>query len=109
MRQLEGLQLAASVHVIGKLNVPAEILCKPRTLTDHESDLIRDHAQAGHNVFKDVASSRPSARIIQEHHERMDGSDDPNGLYGDKLMLEPRIVAIPDVMEACLRLFNDKG
>ncbi len=143
VRQLEGLQLAASVHDIGKIMVPAEILCKPTKLTRHEYDLIKDHAEAGYKILKDVDFPWPIARIVHEHHERMDGSGYPNGLRGEELLLESRIVAVadvaqsmcahrpyraglgedaamaeisknrgtlydPDVVDACLRLFNEK-
>jgi putative nucleotidyltransferase with HDIG domain len=99
-RQLEGLQLAASVHDIGKIMVPAEILCKPTKLTKHEFDLIKDHAEAGYNILKDVAFPWPIARIVHEHHERMDGSGYPNGLRGEELLLESRVVAVADVVQS---------
>ncbi|MCP9930209.1 HD-GYP domain-containing protein [Cyanobium sp. AMD-g] len=100
VRQLEGLQLAASVHDIGKIMIPAELLCKPTTLTRHEYDLIKDHAEAGYNILKDVDFPWPIARIVHEHHERMDGSGYPNGLRGDELLLESRIVAVADVVQS---------
>lgn len=100
LRQLEGLQLAASVHDIGKIMVPAEILCKPTKLTRHEYELIKEHAEAGYNILKDVDFPWPIARIVHEHHERMDGSGYPNGLHGDALLLESRIVAVADVVQS---------
>ncbi|MCP9833423.1 MULTISPECIES: HD-GYP domain-containing protein [unclassified Cyanobium] len=100
VRQLEGLQLAASVHDIGKIMVPAEILCKPTKLTRHEYDLIKDHAQAGYDILKDVDFPWPIARIVLEHHERMDGSGYPNGIPGDEQLLESRIVAVADVVQS---------
>jgi putative nucleotidyltransferase with HDIG domain len=99
-KELEGLELAASVHDIGKITVPAEILCKPTRLTRHEYDLIKDHAEAGFQILKDVAFPWPIARIVHEHHERMDGSGYPNGLRGDELLPESRIVAVADVVES---------
>ncbi|MCT0207007.1 HD-GYP domain-containing protein [Synechococcus sp. CS-1332] len=99
-RQLEGLQLAASVHDIGKIMVPAELLCKPTALTTHEFDLIKDHAQAGYTILKDVDFPWPIARIVHEHHERMDGSGYPSGLKGEELLLESRIVAVADVVQS---------
>jgi putative nucleotidyltransferase with HDIG domain len=98
--QLEGLQLAASVHDIGKIMVPAELLCKPTTLTRHEYDLIKDHAEAGYNLLKDVDFPWPIARIVHEHHERVDGSGYPHGIHGDELLLESRIVAVADVVQS---------
>ena len=99
-RQLEGLQLAASVHDIGKIMVPAEILCKQTKLTRHEYELIKDHAEAGFTILKDVEFPWPIARIVHEHHERIDGSGYPNGLHGDELLLESRILAVADVVES---------
>ena len=99
-RQLEGLQLAASVHNIGKIMVPAEILCKPTKLTRHEYELIKEHAEAGYNILKNVDFPWPIARIVHEHHERMDGSGYPNGLHGDEVLLESRIVAVADVVQS---------
>jgi HD-GYP domain-containing protein (c-di-GMP phosphodiesterase class II) len=99
-RQLEGLQLAASVHDIGKIMVPAEILCKPTKLTRHEYELIKEHAEAGYNILKNVDFPWPIARIVHEHHERMDGSGYPNGLHGDEVLLESRIVAVADVVQS---------
>jgi putative nucleotidyltransferase with HDIG domain len=99
-RELEGVRLAASVHDIGKITVPAEILCKPTKLSRHEYDLIKEHVEAGHEILKDVAFPWPIARIVLEHHERMDGSGYPNGLAGDQLLLESRIVAVADVVES---------
>ncbi len=96
----EGLRLAASVHDIGKITVPAEILCKPTKLTRHEYDLIKEHVEAGFQILKDVAFPWPIARIVYEHHERMDGSGYPNGLAGEQLLPESRIVAVADVVES---------
>lgn len=99
-KELEGLRLAASVHDIGKIIVPAELLCKPTKLSRHEYDLIKDHAEAGYQILKDVDFPWPIARIVHEHHERMDGSGYPNGLMGEQLLPESRIVAVADVVES---------
>ncbi len=99
-KELEGLRLAASVHDIGKIMVPAEILSKPTKLTCLEYDLIKEHAEAGFQILKDVAFPWPIARIVHEHHERMDGSGYPNGLTGDQLLPESLIVAVADVVES---------
>ena len=99
-RQLEGLQLAASVHDIGKIMVPAELLCKPTKLTNLEFNLIKEHAEAGYTILKDVDFPWPIARIVHEHHERMDGSGYPNGLHGEELLLESRILAVADVVQS---------
>ncbi len=99
-KELEGVRLAASVHDIGKITVPAEILCKPTKLTRHEYDLIKEHVEAGFQILKDVAFPWPIARIVLEHHERMDGSGYPNGLKGEQLLPESRIVSVADVVES---------
>ncbi len=98
--ELDGLRLAASVHDIGKIMVPAELLCKPTKLTSLEYNLIKEHAEAGFQILKDVAFPWPIARIVHEHHERMDGSGYPNGLTGEQLLPESRIVAVADVVES---------
>ncbi len=98
--ELEGLRLAASVHDIGKIMVPAEILCKPTKLTCLEYNLIKEHAEAGFQILKDVAFPWPIARIVHEHHERIDGSGYPNGLTGEQLLPESLIVAVADVVES---------
>ncbi|WP_216906037.1 HD domain-containing phosphohydrolase [Synechococcus sp. CCY 0621] len=93
-------QLAGSIHDIGKIMVPAALLCQPTTLTRHEYDLVKDHAEAGYNILKDVEFPWPIARIVHEHHERKDGSGNPKGLRGDELLLESRIVAVADVVQS---------
>lgn len=98
--QLEGVQLAGSVHDIGKIMVPTEILCKPSKLTRIEYELIKQHSQAGYDILKNVAFPWPIARIVLEHHERMDGSGYPNEISGQNLLLESRIVTVADVVES---------
>ena len=96
--ELEAVRLAASVHDIGKIMVLAEVLCKPTKLTRHEYDLIKEHVEAGYQILKDVAFPCPIARIVNEHHERIDGSGYPDGLIGDQILPESRIVAVADVV-----------
>lgn len=98
--QIEGLRLAALIHDLGKITVPAEILTKPKKLLDIEFNLIKLHSQTGYDILKNIAFPWPVARIILEHHERMDGSGYPNGLKGDQILLESRILAVSDVVEA---------
>jgi len=98
--RVEGLRMAAAIHDIGKVSVPAEILSKTTKLNDLEMMLVRSHAEVGFEIVKDVAFPWPIARIILEHHERMDGSGYPGGLKGDALLLESRILAVSDVVEA---------
>ena len=91
--------MAAAIHDIGKISVPAEILSKPTALTDIEFMLIKTHSQGGYNILKDIDFPWPVARIVLEHHERMNGSGYPNGLTGDILM-ESRILSVADIVEA---------
>ena len=94
------LEMAALVHDIGKLGVPAEILTKPGRLTALELQMIRQHPQNGHEILKDAGFPWPVAEIALQHHERVDGSGYPNGLAGDQVPLSARIVAVADVVEA---------
>ena len=88
------------VHDIGKIAVPSEILVKPGRLSGVEMALIRGHAEAGYEVLKDVQFPMPVAEIIREHHERMDGSGYPQGLKGDAIRIEARVLAVADVFES---------
>lgn len=96
----EGIRMAGSIHDIGKLSIPAEILTKPTKLTDTEFALIKVHSQTGYDMLKDIESPWPLAQIVYQHHERMNGSGYPNNLNGDEIMLEARIMAVADVVEA---------
>jgi len=98
--RIEGLRLAATIHDLGKLSVPAELLTKPKKLLEIEFNLIKIHSQAGYDILKDIEFPWPIARIVLERHERMDGSGYPNGLIGDQILLESRIVAVADVVES---------
>jgi len=98
--QIEGIHAAGLMHDIGKIAVPAEILTKPAKLTDLEFNLIRCHPQVAYDILKGVNFPWPIADIILQHHERMDGSGYPNGLKGDQILLEARILAVADVVEA---------
>ncbi|HED13434.1 MAG TPA: PAS domain S-box protein [Gammaproteobacteria bacterium] len=98
--RIEGLRIGASIHDIGKIVLPAELLAKPTKLSDLEYQYIQTHAQAGYDILKDVKFPWPVAEIIYLHHERLDGSGYPQGLKGDEICLEARIVAIADVVEA---------
>lgn len=98
--RVEGLRVAAIIHDIGKLSIPAEILSKSSKLTNIEFNLIKYHSQSGYDILKDIEFPWPIARMIIEHHERMDGSGYPNGITGDHLLLESRILSVADVVEA---------
>jgi PAS domain S-box-containing protein/putative nucleotidyltransferase with HDIG domain len=98
--RIEGIRMAGSIHDIGKLAVPAEILSKPTRLTSLELSLIQEHARKGYEMLKDVESPWPLAKIVYQHHERMDGSGYPRQLQGGDILLEARIMAVADVVES---------
>ena len=98
--KIDGLRMAGSIHDIGKLSIPAEILSKPTKLTNLEFSLIKEHSQKGYEMLKDVESPWPLAQIVYQHHERMDGSGYPRNLKGDEILMEARIMAVADVVEA---------
>jgi PAS domain S-box-containing protein len=99
-RRQEGLRVAGHLHDVGKINIPSEILSKPSRLSPIEFQLIQGHAQAGYDVLKTVEFPWPVAEVALQHHERMDGSGYPQGLKGDAILLDARIIAVADVVEA---------
>jgi PAS domain S-box-containing protein len=142
--QIDGIRIAGNIHDLGKISVPSEILTIPRKLTALEYSLIKNHPQSGYDILKDIEFPWPIARMIVEHHERINGSGYPNGLRGEDLLIESKILSVADVVEAmathrpyrpalgidaalaeitanrgilydpevvnaCLRLFRDKG
>ena len=98
--KIEGLRMAGSIHDIGKLSIPSEILIKPTKLTNIEFSMIKEHSRKGYEMLKDVESPWSLAQIVYQHHERMDGSGYPRNLKGDEILLEARIMAVADVVEA---------
>ena len=98
--KIEGIRMAGSIHDIGKLSIPAEILSKPGKLSEIEFSLIKEHARTGYEMLKDVESPWPLAEIVYQHHERMDGSGYPRNLKGDDILMEARILAVADVVES---------
>jgi PAS domain S-box-containing protein len=96
----EGLHIAGHLHDIGKINIPTEILSKPGKLGAIEFQLVKTHAQAGFDILKGVEFPWPVAQIGLQHHERMDGSGYPQGLKGEAILPEARIMAVADVVEA---------
>ncbi len=141
---IDCLRIASTLHDLGKLNVPLEILNKPGPLNEFEMDFLRTHPGAGYDILKAVEFPWPIAEVIRQHHEREDGSGYPRGLKGDDIMIEASIIAVADVVEAvasrrpyrasrgvnvaldviqegygihfnkdvvdsCIRLFNEKG
>jgi len=99
-QEVEGIPSAGILHDIGKLYVPAEILSKPGRLTEPEMTLIRTHSNVGYDILKAIPFGPPVALSVLQHHERLDGSGYPNGLSGSDIILEARILAVADVVEA---------
>ena len=98
--QQEGLYMAAFVHDIGKILVPSDILSKPGKLTKYEFEMIKDHTRVGYEILKTIEFPWPIAQIVLQHHERLDGSGYPNGLTTDDIIIEAKILAVADVVEA---------
>ena len=98
--RIKCIKTAAILHDIGKLHVPFEILNKPGPLENIEFALIKKHPQIAYNILKGIEFPWSVARIVQQHHERVDGSGYPDGLYGDAILKEARIIGIADVVEA---------
>lgn len=96
----QGMRVAGYLHDIGKITIPAEILSKPGKLSEIEYTLIKGHAQASYNVLKNVDFPWPVAQVALQHHERVDGSGYPQGLKGEGIIIEARILAVADVVEA---------
>lgn len=98
--EITGLRLAGLIHDIGKIRVPAEILTNPHKLSEAEFTIIKLHPVLGYDVLKNLHLPWPIAQIIHQHHERIDGSGYPLGLSGEDILLEARILAVADVVEA---------
>lgn len=98
--KIDGIRMAGAIHDIGKLSIPAEILSKPTKLTDIEFSLIKEHAHSGYEMLKKVESPWPLAEIIYQHHERINGTGYPRNLKRDEILIEARILAVADVVEA---------
>ena len=98
--RIDGIRIAGSVHDIGKLSIPAEILSKPTKLSELEFSLIKEHVLSGYEILKNVESPWPLAQIVYQHHERMDGSGYPRHLKGEEILMDARILAVADVVEA---------
>ena len=96
----EGIQMAGVIHDLGKLRVPADILTNPGRLSDHEFGIIKTHPQVAYGILKDIEFTWPIADIVLQHHERFDGSGYPQGLAGEDILLEARILGVADVVEA---------
>jgi PAS domain S-box-containing protein/putative nucleotidyltransferase with HDIG domain len=98
--RIEGLRMSGELHDIGKIHVPAEILSKPGPISEAEYNIIKTHSQVGHDILKTIEFPWPVAKIVLQHHERMDGSGYPQGLKDKDILQEAKILAVADVIEA---------
>ncbi|MGB5158345.1 HD-GYP domain-containing protein [Desulfobacterium sp. N47] len=98
--QVKGILMAGTVHDLGKVAVPSEILSKPGRLSNIEFAIIKEHPQVGYDILKGIDFPWPVAMMVLQHHERMDGSGYPCGLKGNEILPEARILMVADVMEA---------
>jgi PAS domain S-box-containing protein/putative nucleotidyltransferase with HDIG domain len=98
--RIEGTRMAGLIHDIGKINVPAEILSRPGQLSDIQYNMVKIHAQVGCDILREIKFPWPVAKIVLQHHERWDGSGYPEGLSGEEIILEARILAVADTVEA---------
>lgn len=98
--RMEAIQISGSLHDIGKISIPSEILTKPGRLSHLEMEMVKTHAQNAYDILKTIDFPYPIAQIILQHHERMDGSGYPQGLKGKDILLEARIISAADVIEA---------
>jgi PAS domain S-box-containing protein/putative nucleotidyltransferase with HDIG domain len=98
--RIDQIRMAALIHDIGKMYVPSDILIRPGKLTDMELALIKTHAQSGYDIVKGMDFPCSVAEAVLQHHERLDGSGYPNGLKGEDTLLEAKILAVADVIEA---------
>jgi diguanylate cyclase (GGDEF)-like protein/PAS domain S-box-containing protein len=97
---IEGIHLAATIHDIGKIAIPSEILNRPGRLTDIEMELVKTHSQIGYDILAGVEFPWPVREMVLQHHERLDGSGYPNGLRGEQILLGARIIAVADLVDA---------
>lgn len=100
--RLEGLYLAALVHDVGQIQIPAEILSRSRRLGPEEFELVKNHCESGYEILRDVRFPWPIAEIVYQHHENVDGSGYPRGLKGPQILLEAKIIHVCDSLEAML-------
>lgn len=97
---IEGLYFAGTLHDIGKISLPQEILTRPGRLMPLEYELIKTHSAIGYDIVKEISFPWPIAQMIRQHHERLDGTGYPDGLKGDDILLGARILAVADVVES---------
>ena len=99
---VDGIRVAGTLHDIGKIAVPAEILAKPRKLNELEFGLVKMHPETSYEILREIEFQWPVAEMVYEHHERYDGTGYPRGLKGDEILPEARVMAVADVLEAMI-------
>jgi len=100
--KIKNIEVASKLHDIGKINIPGEILSKPGKINDLEFSLIKEHCKYGYNILQKIDFEGPIAEIVYQHHERIDGSGYPRGLKNKEILLESKIIAVSDVVEAMM-------
>jgi putative nucleotidyltransferase with HDIG domain len=98
--KLQGLRLGATIHDIGKISVPSEILNRPGKLSDAEFAIIKSHAQVGYEILEKTSFPWPIKEMVLQHHERLDGSGYPQGLRADRIIDEAKVIGVADVVDA---------
>ncbi len=99
-QRIAGIRMAGLLHDIGKIYVPSEILNRPGVLRKHETDLIKHHPKVGFDILEGIEFPWPVAKIVLQHHERLDGSGYPQGLKGNQILPEAMIIGVADVVES---------
>jgi HD-GYP domain-containing protein (c-di-GMP phosphodiesterase class II) len=97
---IDGIRVMGFLHDLGKFAIPSEILSKPSKLSEHEFNLIKIHPQTGYDILKEIDFPWPVALAVLQHHERLDGSGYPHGISGQDIIIEAKILAVADVVEA---------
>jgi len=98
--KIEGIRMASIIHDVGKVYVPAEMLSKPSKLSELEFSIIKTHPQIGYDILKPVEFPWPIAMIVFQHHEKLDGSGYPKGIFGKDILIETKVLTVADVVEA---------
>jgi len=98
--EVQAIHIAGTIHDLGKISVPSEILAKPGQLSEIEFEMIKTHSAVGYNILKDIEFPWPIADIVHQHHEKLNGSGYPQGLSGNDILIEARILCVADVFEA---------
>ena len=100
LEEVDGIRIAGSIHDLGKIKIPAEILSNPGKITEAEFNLIKTHPEVAFGILDEIEFSRPVAEIVYQHHEKIDGSGYPRGLTDKDILLEAKILTVADVVEA---------